>query len=94
MMRIYSDSWGTEIAQLFKNLESDNKMGAITGRVVNTNPLVISIMSGEVLINSKIQNIYTTDELNKKTLMVEDRVLLIPNESEKVFYVIDKIRKE
>lgn len=88
-----SDKWGTEIAKMFKDLEVGSKIGVITGRVVGISPLVISIMSGDVLINSRIQSVYITETLSKKRILIGDIVLVIPDETEKVFYIIDKIKR-
>lgn len=90
----YSGKWGTDFAGIIKGLEQTSKIGAITGSVVGLSPLTISIMSGDVILNSKVQNIFVTETLSRKSLVQGDIVVIIPSESEKVFYVIDKVTRE
>lgn len=99
MSETYSNKWGTDFASILKQFEQRDKIGAITGKIVKISPLTISIMSGDVILNSKVQHMFTTETLRekidrRKQLMVGDTVLVIPNETEKVFYIIDVLFRE
>lgn len=130
-------TWDIEMAKMFKKRNNPNRIGAIIGKVVRTNPLQISILDGNVILDKrqlyityglleksykfnleakgKVGNITTklaTEETktlvniniiedNKdKTkiklyfeLKEDDEVLLIPSENERIFFIIDKVKK-
>lgn len=119
MNKTYSDKWGTDFASILKRLEANTKIGVVTGRVVGLSPFSISLLSGDIIINSNVQNIYVSETLTKERisccstclnwrptgsrdetcpswepLSVGDTVLVVPNETEKVFYIIDRMKKE
>lgn len=58
-----SSKWGVEFASLFKNLEQSEKIGAVIGEIVGVDPLVVSILDGEVILNSSIHNIYISTNI-------------------------------
>lgn len=98
MGETYSNKWGTDFASILKQFEHKNKIGAVTGKVVKPSPLTISILSGDVILNPEVQNVFITETLRKKRdrleIRVGDIILIIPNEAEKVFYAIDVIFRE
>lgn len=116
---IYSNKWGTDFAGILKQFQQGSKIGVITGKVVGLVPLSISILSGEAIINSNVQNVYVTEKLTKERksccsscqnwnpiepmednctswepLEEGDIVMIVPNETEKIFYVIDRVSRE
>lgn len=63
MQETYSDSWGTDFASIFKQLQSKERIGAVIGNVVNTSPLTIEILDGEVLINAEVHDVFVSSSL-------------------------------
>lgn len=129
--------WDIELAKLFKNRDNPNRIGAILGTVVSKDPLKISILEGNAILEKEelyithgmlekeykfklsanggvgdittkattekteeLININITEENKDKTnlklyfeLEKDDKVLLIPAESEQVFFIVDKVKK-
>lgn len=94
-----SNSWGVEFAQILKKYEVNEKIGAVQGEVVQITPdFIISILDGEVILNSKIHDIFVSkrgrsDSNLINSLYVGDIVLVIADESDSVFYILDRIEK-
>lgn len=60
---VNSSKWGVEFANLFKNLEKKEKVGAVIGEIVGVEPLVVSILDGEIILNSTIHDIYISTNI-------------------------------
>lgn len=60
---VSSNKWGVEFASLFKSLEKKEQVGAVIGEVVGIEPLVVSILDGEIILNSTIHDIYISTNI-------------------------------
>lgn len=98
MSDVYSNKWGRDFAGILKAYEQDDKIGLVTGEVVKTKPFTVSIFSGDIILNPVVQEVFMTETLRNKRdrlgIKIGDKILVAPNEQEKVFYMIDLIIRE
>lgn len=94
-----SNEWGVEFAKILKSYETHEKIGAVQGEVAQITPdFIISILDGEVILNSKIHDIFVSKRNRGESnlvdsLMVGDLVLVIADESDSIFYILDRVEK-
>lgn len=84
-------SWDVGLAGMFKERNPKSLIGPCVGKVVSVYPLKISILNGEVVLESG--QLYITRRLLSLELNKGDKVLLIPAESEQTFFIIDIVEK-
>ncbi len=140
--------WDIGLAHMFKERDNIDKIGNCIGKVVDIEPIKISILNGDVILqeeqlyicsnlldtytrkykeegniqfrdincgttnnvndggqgasshNHIIENISIKTEYNSEgtivltdTLKVGDEVLIVPSESEQIFFIVDKVQK-
>lgn len=78
--------WASKMADEFKKRNNKPTLGFITGTVVSKNPLKISVLSGQVIVDNgyKFQN---------ATFEVGDNVVLIVSGDNQSFFVAGKCEK-
>lgn len=90
----------TELAKLFKERENANFMGMQVGRVININPLKISLGDKIILdVDDLIiaETAYYKYELINGTLkqviklFIGAEVILVPSTDEQTYFLIDKV---
>lgn len=100
MREAYDDNWASQLAKILKENRPQEAIGNVIGNVVSTSPLVISILDGNILINSEVHQIYLADDLTKETssvccskIQAGDSVLVSTDVNEEVFFVTDRLVK-
>lgn len=78
-----------ELAKLFKERDNVVYSGAQMGRIISPLP-EIKISLGDKIILTKSHLVFASHLLNSDPLETGDRVILIPNKDEQIYYVIDK----
>ncbi|WP_353096244.1 DUF2577 family protein [Tissierella praeacuta] len=63
--------WDVGLAQMFKERDNKSNIGSCVGKVIGINPLKISIMNGEAVLDETIHNIYICDSLIEKEYKIE-----------------------
>ncbi|MCO1599820.1 DUF2577 family protein [Desulfosporosinus nitroreducens] len=76
-----------KLADLFNNRNNPDVIGITTGKVISTTPLRISWGDSVVLENDKL----VLANLIKNGLLLGNTVIMIPDSSYKLFYIIDKV---
>lgn len=87
-------AWQTDLANMMKT-KKEHHIGATVGRVVDKSPLSIAIMDGDIIIQSDVHRIFVDDSLGRilPELQVGDNVFVIPDDSQQVFFVLNKLKK-
>lgn len=78
--------WAAMIAKEFKKRDNQSTLGFLTGVVVSENPLKISVLSGQVIIDKGYKFENTTFE-------VGDNVVLMATGDNQSFFVAGKCEK-
>lgn len=83
--------WEYGLAKMLKERNNKSRIGACIGKVVGINPLKVSILDGQVILQES--QLYICNNLLNFELKQGDEVLIIPAENEQVFFIIDKVMK-
>ena len=97
--------YDVKLAKELKKRDNIDKIGGIEGRVISIDPLKISILNGDVILNEN--HLYICQNATEYTMVVttpqgtgtalheglklNDRVAIIAAENNQKFFVIDKI---
>lgn len=82
-------SWENELAnEIKKRNNPPNYSGATVGIVVLISPLTVSVFDGLALLDDELKK---TQNVNSWDFELGWELLLIPDESEQIFYIIDRI---
>jgi hypothetical protein len=84
-------SWSVTLAKELKLRENPAKIGAVLGTVINANTLQISILDGKVILDKT--HLYICNGLLRTGIKNGDNILLIPTESEQIYFAIDTVTK-
>lgn len=85
-------SYDIELARMLKERNNKKSIGAIVGKVVNANPIKISVFDGQILLD-KEQTYFCSRILENNTLKIDDEVMLVATENGQKFFAIDKVVK-
>lgn len=88
----HSNKWGVDFANLINSNRPKEKIGAVVGDVIDVNPLVIGTLNGDVIIDSDEHTVYVSS-VYTNGLRVGDMVLVQPDETEQIFFIISKLVK-
>lgn len=83
--------WAAEISKMLKERDNKSRVGPVTGKVVSISPVKISILDGLVILEK--DNLYICDGSSEFNYLNGDELLLIPAESEQVFFIVSKAIK-
>lgn len=83
--------WAVEMSKILKERDNKAKIGPVLGRVVSNAPVKISILDGKVFLEK--ESLYLCDGSSTFGYLNGDEVLLMPAESEQVFFIIGKAIK-
>lgn len=79
--------WDVGLAKMLKERDNKNSIGPCTGKVVGINPLKISILDGQIIL----QQYQLIRCAHVVSLIINDEVLVIPAENEQVFFIVGKV---
>lgn len=84
-------SWENDLAKEFKNRNNKKLIGPIVGKLVSVDPVLISIFDGDIMLGSN--NLYLSDGSSGLSYETGAELLLIPSNSEQIFFIINKAIK-
>lgn len=79
--------WDVGLAKLFKDRDNKSKIGPCVGTIAETNPLKVSILGGQIILQES--NLIKCNHVND--LIKNDDVLIIPAEDERVFFIAGRV---
>ena len=81
--------WDVGIAKMLKERDNRGRIGPCVGKVISVSPLQVTILNENTTLQGNIM--YIADNLTN--LKITDEVLVIPSESEQVFFITNKVNK-
>lgn len=82
-------SWENELAREFTKRDNKSPLGAVVGTVITVNPLRISILGGNIILNS--DKLYMCSNVANVILNDKDQVLCLPADGGRTFFIVDKV---